>query len=309
MKKYIRKIISILHPAKLIYFDQNKDYKNTILLLGSGRSGTTFLSEIINYKNDFRYIFEPFNNKKLKILKNFSYRPYFNENNIEKHTIAKKIFSGDIQGLWVNKFNKKIFTKKRLIKDIRINFLVSYIQNNFPDIRLVCMIRHPFAVIDSKIRANFNYELDSILEHKNLVSLYFQNIEKEILHIYKKGSTFEKHMLQWCIENYVMLKQIDFQKTYLVFFENILTNPAVELEKLFKYLKIPYTKEILSKIKKPSGTTKKKVIDPKNIMQGWSKNISPQETKKGYEILKLFQLDKLYDKNAIPNIKNWKLNE
>ena len=42
-----------------IHFEDNHDYRNTIVLAGSGRGGTTWIAEIINYANEYRFIFEP----------------------------------------------------------------------------------------------------------------------------------------------------------------------------------------------------------------------------------------------------------
>lgn len=40
--------------------------KNTIIVAGSGRSGTTWLGDILNYKNNYRVLFEPFHKQKTK---------------------------------------------------------------------------------------------------------------------------------------------------------------------------------------------------------------------------------------------------
>ena len=64
---YIHKPLFITMKDKIkhlfkkgIYLFYPKKYKHTIWLIGSGRSGTTWVSSIINYKNDFRELFEPF---------------------------------------------------------------------------------------------------------------------------------------------------------------------------------------------------------------------------------------------------------
>ena len=46
------------------YIDAH-NIKHTILIAGTGRSGTTWLSDTINYKNQFRYIFEPLHSNKV----------------------------------------------------------------------------------------------------------------------------------------------------------------------------------------------------------------------------------------------------
>ena len=45
-----------------LYVDLEKgDHRSSVFLAGSGRSGTTWLSEIINHRRGYRYVFEPFN--------------------------------------------------------------------------------------------------------------------------------------------------------------------------------------------------------------------------------------------------------
>ena len=54
-----------------IYLDFCKDQKNVVFISGVGRSGTTWLTELINYNHRYRILFEPFHNKKVKIVQNF----------------------------------------------------------------------------------------------------------------------------------------------------------------------------------------------------------------------------------------------
>ena len=61
MKKIIKRILKRLRMQfGIFHIDLNYSPSNTVLIAGSGRSGTTWLSEILNYNNDYRSIFEPF---------------------------------------------------------------------------------------------------------------------------------------------------------------------------------------------------------------------------------------------------------
>ena len=42
---------------RIIHVDTH-DYRKTIFLAGSARSGTTWLQEIVNFNNDYRVLFE-----------------------------------------------------------------------------------------------------------------------------------------------------------------------------------------------------------------------------------------------------------
>ena len=57
----LNKILQKARKATLgqILFDQH-DHRQTVLLAGTGRSGTTWAANIINYANTYRFMFEPF---------------------------------------------------------------------------------------------------------------------------------------------------------------------------------------------------------------------------------------------------------
>ena len=59
-----------------ILIDYNKDYSASIFLAGVGRGGTTWISDIINYNNEYRFIFEPFQPYKVNEVKEFIYHQY-----------------------------------------------------------------------------------------------------------------------------------------------------------------------------------------------------------------------------------------
>ena len=50
------------------------DWRRTVLLAGTGRSGTTWVEKVINHRNRFRVMFEPFHQKKVASISHWSYR-------------------------------------------------------------------------------------------------------------------------------------------------------------------------------------------------------------------------------------------
>lgn len=60
------------------------------------------------------------------------------ENYNQKYLDAtKQILSGNISDPWIDRFNKKLFCKERLIKDIRINMLIDWITTHFPKTNII----------------------------------------------------------------------------------------------------------------------------------------------------------------------------
>ena len=155
MLKFIRKIFS-----SLCFLELNQDFKNSIFLAGVGRSGTTWVADIINCNNDHRYIHEPFHPYRVKEARNFQYIHYLRPENRETRYLepAKAVLSGRIRNRWTDSDNKKIFARKRLIKDIRANLLLKWIHANFHGMPIILLFRHPCAVANSWLRLGWGKE-------------------------------------------------------------------------------------------------------------------------------------------------------
>ena len=119
-------------------FIDTGNQNNTVFIAGSGRSGTTWLMELINRNNVYRVMFEPFHTKNNELLNNWNYRQYIrsNENNEKYLKPASRILKGRIRNPWVDQFNHKIFATKRIIKDIRANLFIHWLKINFPNIKI-----------------------------------------------------------------------------------------------------------------------------------------------------------------------------
>jgi hypothetical protein len=161
--------------SKKIIFDRHIGNEDTVFLASMGRSGSTFLSNIINYDNRFRVMFEPFRYDVVDEAKDFVYplylRPDTNKSNY--FSSLQKIISGKVHSEWIDKENNRIFPKARLIKDIRVNFFLKWIQNNTPGMKIILLLRHPCAVVNSWIEAGFGDGLKSrtiLLENPHFVA-------------------------------------------------------------------------------------------------------------------------------------------
>ena len=109
-KKFIRRSLPIIDLG---------DRRRTILLAGVARSGSTWVANIINYKNDYRLMFEPFHSRYVDIMKDFSWRQYLRVDNKDEKFLkpVEAILSGNVRNKWIDKFNRKQITKKRIIKE------------------------------------------------------------------------------------------------------------------------------------------------------------------------------------------------
>ena len=163
--------------------------KNPLIIAGSGRSGTTWVLDVLAEANNLRPIFEPLNPFGVKEALPFANR-YIKEEVAEPElkSFLERTFSGKLNYLWPNTqvlpailqpslsemiswdYNYTLlsryktfvksyiaYIRKRslrpITKLIRANLMLDWISANF-DARIVLIVRHPAAVVASKIAAS-----------------------------------------------------------------------------------------------------------------------------------------------------------
>ena len=220
--KLSAKIVSTL--VNLFASQSNFDIENTILLVGSARSGTTFLMESLNDKNDYRIIFEPFNPTYTKEWKSFSARHYINPENVNQHekTAVDLILKGKINNSWVDQYNRKFRSNKRLIKSVRANLLLDHIEKEYPPLKIVYLHRDPYDVVASRINLNFDpKDVDLILKHELFLSKYYVDIDIDKLKALLT-TPVHCHAALWCFENRFLLQNIEKRNLIASKYEDII---------------------------------------------------------------------------------------
>ncbi len=308
MKQKINKYINRLRwkLQKIIHFVRPIRYEKTAWVLGVGRSGTTWISSLINYKNCYIEWFEPFHkfNQKLLSLDYHNFKPL--NSNCTKY--AEHIFSGkEYYQCWREKFRKQpLFPSKDLliVKDITMNLSAYRLCSNNVKIKPILLIRNPFAVALSQQSKKWKLgkEFENILD--NLYSADLQTIIMGgvIQKIIKNRSEFEEKILIWSILNYVPLKQFRENKILITFYEDWVMNADREMKRVYEYLEMSLTKDNISrseKYKQPSHTVLSS--REKFSIDTWKEKITEKDYQAGMHILKLFGFDNLYDENSLPN--------
>ena len=277
----------------------------TVILAGSGRSGTTWVQEIINYNNLFRTLFEPFHSKKVDSLSHWHYRQYLrSSNNLpEFATPARNIIEGNTTNTWINKFNKNSTSSKQLIKDIRINLCLNWMYHNFKDLPVILLLRHPCAVAYSRLRLGWKTHLQDFLVQDDLVNDFLLPHKKEIEEC---DDIFNMHIFMWCIENIVPLTQFNRGEIHIVFYENICLETESEIMKIFNYIDEPYSQLALNSSFKPSATSHSRDTSASegNHVHLWKKHLTGTQINSAKSICDSFGLGKLYGHDDLPIYNN-----
>jgi hypothetical protein len=276
------------------HFDLNADPANTILITSSGRSGSTWVADIVNYKNEYRLIFEPFRRDRTPVAKDIRYGLYLDPATpFEPPADAiDAILRGRVRTPYSEQRNKRIAVR-RIIKDIRTTNLIPWIRANFPVLPIVYLLRHPFAVARSWTRLGWRDYVSEFTSQETLMerlSPFRPVIEKTM----KSDGAFERHVLRWCLENYIPLNDITSEDVHLVFYEHLLRDPETEVPRLFGSLGKDFEAGVLERTSAPSATT--------------FATESPTQPTAGYqiaralEIVTAFGLDRIYGADANPKV-------
>lgn len=286
------------------YVNTGSRIDDTIFLAGSGRSGTTWVSNIINYDGRYRYIFEPFNPACVKQLCGMNDVKYLDGESRENgvlHYEIEKILKGQIRCRWTDRFNTKILCRERLIKDIRANLLLRYLRVHFARMPIILLIRHPFAVANSKRKLGWKSKVDGFLSQRHLVE---DHLAPHLDHIADAHDDFDRLVVEWCVEHIVPFRQFGPGEIHIAFYENFCTDPNREIHRLFSYLGRTYDTRVLSALRRPSLLARRKsaVLTGADLVTGYKEDLTTSEMERGARILDLFHLGGVYGPDSMPMI-------
>lgn len=301
--RYGTKLIATLKRYRGSLCIDRAELGQTVFVAGSGRSGTTWLQELINYDGTYRVLFEPFHAKKVDVVSHWKYRQYIQPDNIRTPFIepARIILSGRIRDPWIDKFNRAFFPRKRIVKEIRTQLCLKWLSQQFPEISLVYLLRHPCAVARSRLKLGWEACLDTFLSQPALRRDLLQRFVKPIQ---AARSAFERQIYMWCIENYVPLVQLDEGDAFVVFYENLCQSPTQQMQRVFTFIDRRLTEDALHAHETPSSLTREHSASPadENRIQAWREDVSEAQVQRAVEILERFGLDRLYDAALTPHL-------
>ena len=282
-----------------LYVDLGKgDHRDSVFLAGSGRSGTTWLSEVINHSGGYHYVFEPFNPARVGAFGHFRSKQYLRPDDTREEFLkpASLALTGALKSSWTDRFNRALVARRRLIKDIRANLLLGWMRANFPGMPIVLLLRHPCAVVASRLALGWKDNLSETMEQQDLVEDFLLPMETEI---HAARDAFERHLILWCIDNYVPLRQFAPGEIHLTFYENLLINPEAELQSLFTFLGEDLDDRTCDRLDRPSPLSRKDAPIPS--VDGWRVRVDACQLQRVGEILALFGLDGVYGEGPMPD--------
>ena len=287
-----------------VYLDADADHRKTTILAGSGRGGTTWVGELINHENDYRFMFEPFFARHVPEMRAFRNRQYLRPGDEDPVFVepARLAVTGRLRNAWVDYYNHRVIVRKRLIKEIRANLFLKWLDGRFPGMPIVLVFRHPLAVASSRFYHGWSNDLADFLRQEPLMADFLEPYRRLIE---TTDDPFEMHVLQWCVENWIPLRQFRPGEIHLAFYEHLSVDPRSEIQRLFAFLHKPFSDAILDRVDRPSRMTwvrEGAELPKKSDPDAWRPYVTPEQVKRSLGILSRFGLDELYGEAALPNV-------
>lgn len=228
------------------------------IIAGSCRSGTTWILDVLAETNDLRPVFEPLHPKAVPEAEQYASR-YLAAGADEPglKSFFDRIFAGAYHSIWTDyrvrpnrllpdwksflskgrayvlflewqaatkryaKYRKKVKSSLVLVKMIRANLMLGWLRENY-DARIVFVVRHPGAVVESKMRiGGISWDPIPVLDFYRTAGVLGEYASRFRDLLSEDLSQAEAHTLIWCIENLLPLEQSREQNFHLAFYEKL----------------------------------------------------------------------------------------
>ena len=301
-----------------------------IIIAGSGRSGTTWVLDAIAQANNLRTIFEPLHPIGVPFAKPFANRYVRDDvDELDLKLFMDKVLSGKFKSLWANyrirpdrlypayhrsgdlrhtlgslKFNykklvvhyckyHKVKSNNLIVKFTRANLMLGWLSKNY-GAKILLMVRHPCAVVNSKMRLGGpDWEHEALLHQycydTHLIEYYRHKLKAVLL---RPLSPIAGHTAIWCIENVLPIYNAKSEGYCVVFYENLMVNSDAEWKRIIESLDLrclPDKDMLIQPSQQTSREMRGKTFGDSQVRK-WMKSFSEQQLAEIDEILKTFEV-------------------
>jgi hypothetical protein len=302
-----RRINWVLIPANRAV-ERFRPLEPPIWIVGDGRSGTTWVTNAVNYRNTYRYLFEPFHPDFVAAAAPFGKYRYLRpgERHHDAHEFAAAVFDGRVLHRRVDKLNRSFVYRGLLIKDIFTQLALGWTDEWFPDVRKILLLRHPFAVALSKVdRSKWRWvrDPDVLLGQRDLVADHLGPFA-DVLRA--ADTEFERHVAIWSAVHRVPLAQLAPGRVLLVFYEEMHADPAATLARVRAFIgsssddtSDPRLQRVLARASETSGAVSGR--DNTRGVDDWRSRLAPDQIRRGLALLDALGMGEIYGDDAMPD--------
>lgn len=272
-------------------------FNKHIIIVGSARSGTSWLAETIAKQHRYRLLFEPdheFQTSKGVLICDKWIQG--SEDAPEAHNYLKKVFANRIDSDWIaqnsnRKWKRHLWPgipKKFVIKFVRTNLMAKHMEQEF-GIPVVHILRNPYHTIASQHRVKFPwlYDLSHFEKQEKLVAFVAATFHFDMKQM-GSFSAIEKLAVRWCLENVIPIEILKVEgEHYKVVKHEDLRADSTVFKELCNQFQLQPIDHLEKAYRSPSSKT-----HPKSEVISKEKNtnlFSAKEYQQINKILEIFQ--------------------
>jgi hypothetical protein len=275
--------------------------EKSILITGTGRSGTTWLAEVLRRLPNSVFQTEPLRppTRGPREL-GFGWHQHIPEN--VEWPEAEQYFYKLLSGLWHHRDSFRFNESKDLtvcefyiIKFVRAQLLLPWLARKFNNQRTIYILRSPYAVVASQLRhgawAATEPTFETDLNHR---SRYYQAPYTDRWELLKSiNSVAGVHAANWAIENEYLINHPRNNKDWItICYEDLVIQPFESLKSFFERAQLPMPQYVSNEFNRPSSSAEQGFdASTDKRLFGWRSNLSAEQYQEINRILDWLGID------------------
>jgi hypothetical protein len=299
-RAYRRARARLLAP---VFRDRLAEPAHAVAVAGTARSGTTWLGGVLASGLRARVVFEPFHPVHVERAARFGLMPYRapEDDDPALEAFCRAIFDGSLRGPWVDREASRLLPKGRVVKLVRANLLTGWLRRRFPEVPLILLVRHPAAVVLSRMEAGWgpDLDLDAMLSDERLVADHLAGLLDWARSL---RTAEERHALVWAIHYGVALSQFEQGSgAIVVFYEDLVQDPERVLDEIHTRIGRHPVSMRPRALRRPSSTARVSGSAPGGASpHRWRRRLDEEQAGRILGVVERFDLDWLYGSGLAP---------
>ena len=284
--------------------------EDAVVLSCDPRSGSTWLSEILDAVAPSAVIWEPFHVDNVREVRDlgFSWRQYIppDADWPEAEALVRDILEGRVVNQWTSwasSLSDFRHADRLIVKCCRANgFLPWMVRRIDFKRRPIHFLRHPFSIAASQIKMG-NFGTDG-MEAELVKGRYADELSDSADYIRGLSTDEERIVAMWCRTQKAALEDpVTASKVVRICYEDLTLHPEREIARLFEGWGEPVPEAIHAHVRKASRMTQGDNLkqSPEEQVSKWQSIFSEAQIAKMAKILVDFEI-KVYDDSPLPRL-------